>query len=466
MKKILFSSLLVACIIFIFSCKKQVDGDTSSQSEKTTVVTVKLTATDTLDMLAGWWVENGGGAINFGKDNFVAFRASGYNNNNTGAGYWWLPKKDTIGFAESSDKKNASRYILKRLTKDSLITGLGIFHKLNSLQYTSAPISLFLTGKYNAGSFATYTKVLGSIAIDQANNIYFFNSETLNTSGNINKISATDGTITNVGGYLGNDRNGAKLGDNMPFNIAYIGYANALGVDLEGNIYASSSSQIRKINASDGKVNTICSYVDIRGMAVDKQGTVYFSGGDGAIYKVGTAGSFIKVAGIGGYQKNYSGDGGPAISAGMAPWAITTDSKGNIIFSDLSNYRIRKIDLTTGIISTIAGNGIVGTAGDGGLATASNLNQVGCVTVAINGDIYISDNGRLRKITATDGQINTIAGYVTVNSGFGPYIGATMHATATGLGIKGIVVSSSGNIYLTSSGYVASNDYSDAIYKM
>ena len=109
----------------------------------------------------------------------------------------------------------------------------------------------------------------------------------------------------------------------------------------------------------------------------------------------------------------YSGDGGQATAAALnSPHSVSLDIWGNIYIADFGNNNIRKIDIVTGVISTIAGNGVAGYSGDGGAATSAKLNGPTCVVVDSLGNIYIADdfNNRVRKVNFADGVITTIAG--------------------------------------------------------
>ena len=95
---------------------------------------------------------------------------------------------------------------------------------------------------------------------------------------------------------------------------------------------------------------------------------------------------------------SFSGDGGPATSAGLAifsPFAATggivVDNSGNLFIADSGNQRIRRVDATTGIITTVAGNGQIGFSGDGGPATSANLNFSVGVTVDGFANLFIAD---------------------------------------------------------------------------
>jgi hypothetical protein len=103
------------------------------------------------------------------------------------------------------------------------------------------------------------------------------------------------------------------------------------------------------------------------------------------------------------------GDGGPAGKALLDPSLLTADAAGNVYVSDRN--RVRRIDIATGIIDTVAGTGASGATGDGGPATDASLGAAQ-VAVAPNGDLYIgdSDNKRIRKVDAATGIISTIAG--------------------------------------------------------
>lgn len=116
------------------------------------------------------------------------------------------------------------------------------------------------------------------------------------------------------------------------------------------------------------------------------------------------------VAGDG--TQGYAGDGGPATSAQLNnPFDVAFDADGNMIFSDTFNHVIRRVDTATGVITTIAGTGTRGFIGDGGPATAAELNEPYGVVVTQGGEIFFADrlNRRVRKVDAA-GRISTIAG--------------------------------------------------------
>jgi hypothetical protein len=117
------------------------------------------------------------------------------------------------------------------------------------------------------------------------------------------------------------------------------------------------------------------------------------------------------VAGTG--EKGYAGDGGLAIHARMSePFMCAFDAQGHLYVAEATNHCIRRIDQATGVITTVAGTGVAGYAGDGGPATRATLNQPYSLQIDTNGDIYIVDrlNAVIRKVEAATGIITTVVG--------------------------------------------------------
>ena len=180
-----------------------------------------------------------------------------------------------------------------------------------------------------------------------------------------------------------------------------------------------------------------------QGLAVDTSGNLYIADtGNCRVRKiVGTTISTVAGNGV----CSYSGDSGLATSAAISPISgITLDGSNNLYIADTGNCRVRKVTGTT--ISTIAGNGTCGFAGDGGAATSANLYYPHSVAVS-GSTVYIADtvNCRIRKITGTT--ITTFAGGVCGYSGDG---GAATSAALNGP--QGVKVDGSGNVYIADTG--------------
>jgi CRISPR/Cas system CMR-associated protein Cmr3 (group 5 of RAMP superfamily) len=182
------------------------------------------------------------------------------------------------------------------------------------------------------------------------------------------------------------------------------------------------------------------------GIAADAQGNFYFADYyNNIVRKVTNFGVIETIAGNG--VAGYSGDSGAATSAELSdPWGIALDASGNVYLSDLGNCRIRKVSAASGTISTVAGNGSCGFAGDGGAATSAELGFPAGIALDRNGNLYIADqtNERVRKVTAS-GVISTVAG-----NGTQGYAGDGGAATSAELYTPATVsVDGSGNLYIS-----------------
>jgi uncharacterized protein (TIGR03437 family) len=209
-------------------------------------------------------------------------------------------------------------------------------------------------------------------------------------------------------------------------------------------------------SAGDGGAATSASLGFPSGVAVDSAGNVYIVDTfNNRVRKVNKAGVITAFAGNG--FPLFSGDGGPAMSAGIAfigtapHQGIAVDKAGNVYITDNGDNRIRKVN-TSGIISTFAGEGTLGASGfsgDGGPAISAELNSPSGVAVDAAGNVYIADtgNGRIRKVN-TAGIITTVAGK---GNGFvlgdgGPALNAQLANPSD------VVVDGAGNIYIADTG--------------
>ena len=147
-----------------------------------------------------------------------------------------------------------------------------------------------------------------------------------------------------------------------------------------------------------------------RGLAVAADGSIYVSEVQlHQLHRIDPAGIIVPFAGTG--TPGFSGDGGPAISAQFrSPRKIATGPDGSVYVIDAGNLRIRRIE-SNGIVTTVAGNGLTGTGGDGGLAINAGLGVGSDSGLALAGDgtLYVAASNRIRRV-GTDGIISTVAG--------------------------------------------------------
>ena len=159
----------------------------------------------------------------------------------------------------------------------------------------------------------------------------------------------------------------------------------------------------------------------------------------GKIRKISPVGLVTSIAGNG--TAGFSGDSGPATLAQLsAPASIATDAADALYIADYQNKRVRKVN-ASGIISTIAGNGVLGYTGDGGPATAAEIDLIS-VAVDAAGNVYFGSSYSVRKVS-TSGIITTVAGGTPGSGGDGG------PATAAGLsGISDVCFDAIGNLYI------------------
>ncbi|MEK9523419.1 RICIN domain-containing protein [Streptomyces sp. NPDC087908] len=254
-----------------------------------------------------------------------------------------------------------------------------------------------------------------------------------------------------------------SAGDGGPAVAAQLNRPYGIAVDSTGTLYFSdySGHRVRKIT-TDGKISTVAGTgtAGFRGdggpaeaaqlhapreVAVDGAGALYIADSNNhRIRKVTADGKISTVAGTG--AAGFRGDGGPATAGQLnLPLGVAVDSTGNLYIADYYNHRVRKV-AADGTISTVAGNGTAGAKGDGGPAVAAQLNGLHGVAVDGAGELYIADNKnhRVRKVTA-DGKISTVAG--TGVAGFGgddgPAVSAKLHFPV------GVMVDSAGTLYVS-----------------
>jgi uncharacterized protein (TIGR03437 family) len=280
--------------------------------------------------------------------------------------------------------------------------------------------------------------------------------------------SALRYTISTVAGN-GSQTVSGDYGQATLAGLAPIGVAR----DANGSLFitdrAAGGARVRKVSTA-GIISTIAGggstdpysvgglavnagLYNPGGVAVDNLGNVYFThdnGGGGLVYKVDTSG-LIKVA-AGGNGEGFSGDGGPATAAQLnAPLALATDAAGNLYIADTGNSRIRKVS-TSGIITTVAGNGAAGFSGDSGPATLAQLATPNALALDSAGNLYIADsyNLRIRKVDVS-GTITTVAG--NGQGKFGGYSGDGGPATAAQLAFpSGVAVDGDGRIFIADQG--------------
>jgi sugar lactone lactonase YvrE len=295
------------------------------------------------------------------------------------------------------------------------------------------------------------------VVLDSAGDLYI--ADTANSV--IRLVNASTGIITTAAG----DGSAGYSGDGGPATAASLDQPAAVAIDGTGNLYVPDQYNfvIRLVNSS-GTISTIAGdtfssyggdsgiatgaqmYEPMGSVALDPSGNLIISdSGNNAVRQVAASTGFITtIAGTG--RVGYSGDGGPATSAMLdQPQGIALDAAGDIYIADAGNNVVRRIDASTGLISTFAGSQGCAYDGDGGPATSAHLCFPAGVAFDTAGDLYIADTDSMviRRVDAT-GAITTVAG-----NGTRGYSGDGGAATGAALNIpNSVAVDGAGNLYI------------------
>jgi len=252
-------------------------------------------------------------------------------------------------------------------------------------------------------------------------------------------------------------------GDSGPAISAQLAFPSAVVADIAGNLFIvdAYNQLVRKVTP-DGLINTVAGngtqgyngdggaatsaeLNQPRGIAVDTAGNLFIADTyNYRVRKVTPSGVISTVAGNG--TQGSGGDGGAAISAQLSHlYGVAVDAAGDLFIADTYNNRVRKVT-PSGVISTVAGNGIQGYSGDGGAATSAQLYYPYSVAVDAAGNLFIADfeNNRIRKVTP-GGVISTVAG-----NGTAGFSGDGGPATSAQLYLPwGVAPDTAGNLFIS-----------------
>ncbi|TLY15705.1 MAG: hypothetical protein E6K69_05635, partial [Nitrospirae bacterium] len=298
------------------------------------------------------------------------------------------------------------------------------------------------------------------VALDSNGHLYIADSE----NHAIRKVELRTGLITTVAGCPAGSPHPADRQSSPMKTLTDLTEEDPLGspsqatqekfaqvADLSGIVRfvvgaSSTSGRFR----GDGGPATSATLNFPSAVAVDERGNLYIA--DTMNYRVrkvdAVTGIISTVAGTG--QCRFSGDGGPAVVAALnEPVALAVDGEGHLYIADQSNNRVRMVDLNTGVMATVAGTGEAAYSGDGMLGSEAALAGPSGLAVGPDGTLYIADtfNGRIRAVDPETGVIRTVAG----DGGEYRYLSQANEFSTSLSRPYGITLDQAGNILITDS---------------
>jgi len=281
------------------------------------------------------------------------------------------------------------------------------------------------------------------LALDNAGHLYIADSR----NNRVRVVNLHTGVITAV---AGNGHSGAN-GDGEPATQAQLNDPAGLALDNAGHLYIAdyNDHSVHMVNLHTGLITNQAQLGGQEGLVLDNGGHLYVS--DSNDHRVSVmnlhTGLITTIAGNG--MSGESGDGGPAAQAQLnEPHGLALDDAGHLYIADLGNARVRVVNLHTGVITTLVGNGQQGDSGDGGPATHAQLCDPWGLAVDNAGHLYITENTRVRVVNLHTGVITTLVGNGQQgDSGDG---GPATHAQLGGP--AGLALDNAGHLYISDDG--------------
>ena len=299
---------------------------------------------------------------------------------------------------------------------------------------------------------ATDLAAVNGIAVNQNGDVYLADAFRIRMVHD-NAVSTVAGSSNNYPGYSGDGGPALQAQLSISEAGAYAINRGTAGLALNqaGDLYLTDTgnNRVRKVTSGNIRViSTVVTGPEPRGCATNPQGDVFVAEtGANQVVKVDPSGAVTTVAGTG--RAGFSGDNGPATSAELsAPEGLAVDQQGNLYIADAGNNRVRKVT-PDGVLTTIAGNGNAGSAGDGGRAVTAELFIPTGLAVDAHGILYIADsaNNKVRKVDLA-GNISTLAG-----NGQAGFAGDSGSATSAQLNNPvALAVDRAGNLYVADLG--------------
>lgn len=423
---------------------------------------------DTTLFLGTWKLTSG--IVQYNTMQFMSNHVAAQNGQGTRLYAGWGFNKDTLLLA-------GYKILIRKLTQDSLVFYItdikAICRHIRQATPTSPYNISVIAGDYYNGNQDESLSWPNDVEQDQIGSLYVSDSWQ-------NRIAKADAITHKISTFIGYSQPDV----NVPATYVVTNTSSPSSIKLVNNndLYITSPSNIYKYSIKDKSISNLALERSVWGfgsvfyvngptlatsgfdlpsaIAVNKAGDIYIADTHGVRKVSAGTGNIKLVVGNGTISPaaTYSGTPIKASSTSLQVMALTLDNNGMLYISDKANSRIWKLNETDGTLESVAGKGTKGFAGDGGLAKDATLNQPWGIDIDKDNNIYIADgtNHRIRKITAADGLINSIAGN---NYGSPLYI-PTDNALDVGLGYPaGLRVTATGDVLFA-------DYYNDRIFKL
>ena len=338
-------------------------------------------------------------------------------------------------------------------------TYAGIIRRLDLEKRTLTLIAgrghLATFGGDGAAAVTAKLRVPTGIEFDADNNLYIGDR----VNGRLRRVDASSGVIESV--FADDTRpswpsNAAIAGTRTPTYVATDGAGNVYYVEWRGNRvmrWNKASKAVEVIAGTgtsgfsgDGGAATSAQLAAPLGLAVDSAGNVYV-GASGRIRRITASGTISTIAGIGPSSATTAapplGDGGPATAAYLLPHELAVRGS-KLYFTDEASSTIRVIDLVTGVITRVAGNGLSGLVKDSGPATDTPLGQIWGLAVDRGGSVFFAE-ANTHRVMRVDGTNGSISRAIGGQRGFGGDGGMAFAAAISTP--QGVAIDRRGNLY-------------------
>lgn len=326
----------------------------------------------------------------------------------------------------------------------------------SSAAYGQAIISTVAGGGFvnNAPALKSHLGGPQGVAVDSSGNVYIADS------GRILKIDRSTSVLSAVAGAP----TAISANDGPALSVRI--FPTDIAINSSGNILFLDSSMLRQLNLQQATITTLAGKDGTNGSSgdggsatsallnmplqfcLDAAGNIYIVEQPGFVRRIDAQSHVITtVAGTGGTV--FGGDNGPAKNATLLrPSGIAVDSSGNLYIADAGDLRIRKINASTQIVTTIAGTGHGPSGGDGGTALNASFGSLGELAIDSQNNLYAIDGERVRRITAATGDIATVAGDGTAGlaGDGGPAVQAELNLPTS------IALDSAGDLFIADTG--------------